>query len=310
MALFGFSCNNESKEKDNKILKILFTVTLVIYSILAFCADIYPSENAGAGNNVPPSINETVEKEKKYSLSLEIDLLDGLTFTIERRFKLFKSSNILFKDNHIAFGAVSNIMQSGFSTGGYMRFSPIAIFDVTADARFVYEWFGLPFSSPFENINGSVIENKIGDGEYKSAKGVMLRIIPNIRFKFGPVLLMYTFILYYLDLDHSKIYFNHYYGHIQKDGFDYIHSMGLGFFLKENIILGFLQSINHADDAGYNEYTVSTMFIVNNIKFISKEDMFKLTVHWVYKSRNKITGFLTRTKGLNISASYQINFNW
>jgi hypothetical protein len=54
------------------------------------------------------------------------------------------------------------------------------------------------------------------------------------------------------------------------------------------VILGVFQSLAHRKDAGYNDYTLSSMFIVNNIKFISGEDMFKLAVYWTYKSRNKI----------------------
>ena len=302
-------------KRNANIPKGFLIASVLICSVLTFSTGVYSAQSHSySQESVRESANRSKRDKdegfKKWGLSVELDALDIFTVTAERRFKLFNSSNVLFKDSHIATGVVTNIMQSGFSIGPYIRISPIALFDVTFDVRYVYEWFGLSFVSPYEDISGAVIEDKISNKEFKSAQGIMLRIIPMLRFKIGPVLFMYTFILYYLNLDHSDVYFNHYYGHLQKDGFDYINSFGLGFFLKENIILGFLQSISHADDAGYNEYTASCMLIITDINFISKEDMFKLACHYVYKSKNKITGFISRTKGLNFSVSYQINLNW
>lgn len=322
--------NNKRQNRKNKIeiLADCFRRVFALFVIiLAFSSRVFAAEENLQQNrtNNPAAIGAETrtaeidrtsnpniadnEKPKLWAFTAGISF-NEITVSIERKIPLFKSDNILFKENHLAMGLLTTVRQSQAGIGPFIRLSPIAIFDLTVACQYVYQWFGYEFNSANDSIDGDIISDRMKDGPYKTQQGVFLTISPMLKMKFGPVMISNLFTLYYMDMNKSKYFFNWNFEHIQKAGFNYLNSTNIGFFLTEKIVIGLGNTLIRVTDAGYSRVNASLLFMVLGFKGISKSDTFMLGIHYVYHSRYKLNDFITGIRGLVIDLSYEISFNW
>ncbi len=281
------------------ILRILFiSFTLVTITNSAFCL-----------GTEQESLNQDKKQNKLWALNAELSF-NALDVQIERKFLLFDSNNILFKDSHIAVGYNLHTLISQIGNGVYLRVSPIAIFDVTFSYNFIYEWFGMRFPDVNKVLGGNEPTDRISDGYYENATGHKLQITPMLKMKFGPVILVNVLSFYYINMSLNTAYFNWHYEHLMNDGWNYFFSISLGFELTEKCLLGFGNTMIKVMDADYTRYNFSIMFMYRDFKGISKKDSLMLAVHYTYKSKFKLDDFITGVNGLVIDLTYSISFEW
>jgi hypothetical protein len=80
----------KENRRNQTTIKTLLFLELFAFLMFVFFNDIYPLQGNMSEENTEAAIKPGTKRVKKYFLSLELDMLDGLTFSFERRFKLFE----------------------------------------------------------------------------------------------------------------------------------------------------------------------------------------------------------------------------
>lgn len=231
----------------------------------------------------------------------------GLSWStsVMRKFQLFKSENPLFKSNYLGLGYQFAISPVQINNGPFLRLAPALFFNIDFSYNYVFGWRELAYSSIYEDISESKVnDDKAAIGE--TATGHRVNIKPNIFLKFGNIVLINRFDAYYMNMGHSDIYYNPYYDHVQKDGWNWENDTMLLYFVNPELLIGIDTTTTYVKVNGYQKTNLSFMLLLNNLKLIDKNESLMFRIGFWVKDKFRKDEYA----GLYFVGLYNWAYNW
>ncbi|GEM_PF-2111399 len=166
---------------------ILFKVTVLCLAIFVFGANYSPAEPEGKHSKL--SLYNQIGGMTV--LGLEHSPGQGAADTLELRYRYYfsDSDSIVFRNNHIGFGATNTLSPATNSIGAFIEFEPIAILNVRLQYDYL-TYFGefvgmLEFESPDEDYSARTLDERADNDEAVWAVGHCYSVNPTFQIMLG-----------------------------------------------------------------------------------------------------------------------------
>ncbi len=189
---------------------------------------------------------------------------------LKRNFSLFNSDNFLFKDNYLSFSLVNSTTPVQTKNGISVVFKPALFFDLEFRYQHILGWKELSFNSLDSNISKEIIKNKRANDK-QNGSGHLFFIKPSLYLAMGKIFFINSFTYYYTEMNHSNIFYNSYFDHLQTNGFNWNLDSMLLYKIK-NYLIGLNSSTTYVKENSYQKTNFTFMLLAKNIGLASKND--------------------------------------